>query len=206
MSRRPAARAPEAAAEVRILEAAASHIRRDGARRVALVRIAADLAMSHANIYRYFDDREALIDAVTAQWLKPAEAALRTIADGPDPAYDKLERMLSGLHRAYRDKLETDANLFALFAASVAEGRAVAKKHRLRVQSEIQRVVEEGVAGGVFAIGDQRRALALIYDGLHRFIHPISMEMDAEAARPGVQARMEGVLRLVLRALETGRA
>ena len=48
--------------------------------------------MSHANIYRYFPSKSALVEGVTDYWLRPIEAGLRDIADGPDPAYDKLER------------------------------------------------------------------------------------------------------------------
>lgn len=195
----------EPAVDIRILGQAAAHISRDGAQRLTITRIAAGLGMSHANIYRYFASKEALVDAVTGQWLKPIEASLRMIADGPDPAYDKLERMLLGLHRAYRDKLESDAELFALFAASVDDGRGVARKHRLKVQSEIQRVVDEGLANGVFLATDQRRALALVYDALHRFMHPVCVRMDKETSRLLLQGRLERVVGLVLRALQTGR-
>ena len=189
----------------RILEAAAAQIRRDGAGRVSIVRIAQELGMSHANVYRYFDSKEALVDAVTGHWLKPIEASLRIVADGPDPAFDKLERLLFGLARAYRAKLEADAAIFALFAASVDSGRGFAKKHRLKVQSEIQRVVDEGRASGDFAVEDQRRALALVYDVMHRFIHPVCVRMDASLSRAALEARMERVGRLMIRALQTGR-
>ncbi len=202
MSSKPAAAAP---VDQRILDAAAGQIRRDGAQRVSIVRIAGELGMSHANVYRYFPSKEALVDAVTGQWLKPVEASLRIVADGPDPAYDKLERMLFGLNRAYRAKLEADDKIFALFAASVDSGRGFARKHRLKVQSEIQRVVEDGLSSGVFQQPDQRRALALVYDVMHRFIHPVCVRMDAGTGRAGLDARMERVARLALRALQGGR-
>ena len=64
--------------------------------------------MTHGNVYRYFPSKEALFDAVTEQWLKPVEATYRMIADAPDPAFDKLERMIVFVHRSYRDKLESD--------------------------------------------------------------------------------------------------
>ena len=136
---------------------------------------------------------------------EPIEASLRIVADGPDPAYDKLERLLFGLARAYRAKLEADPAIFALFAASVDHGRGFAKKHRLKVQQEVQRVVDEGQASGVFAVEDQRRALALVYDVMHRFIHPVCVRMDAEVGRSALEARMERLGRLMVRALQTGR-
>jgi AcrR family transcriptional regulator len=196
---------PAETSDARILAAAADHLRRFGARRTTIVAIARDASMSHANVYRYFPSKEALIDAVTAQWLKPLETGLRDIADGPDPADDKLERMLSAIQRAYRNELDSEPNLFLIFAAAVEEGRGIARKHRSRVQSEIQRVVEEGMTGGLFAFPDTRRALATVFDALHRFLHPVSVRMDRDIPGAQLEARFAVMLRLALRALATPR-
>ena len=53
--------------------------------------------MTHANVYRYFPSRAALVDAVVDVWLKATERRLAEIADGPDPADDKLERADPGV-------------------------------------------------------------------------------------------------------------
>ena len=196
---------PAETSDARILLAATDHLRRFGLPGTTIVAIAQDAGMSHANVYRYFPSKEALIDAVTAQWLKPLETGLREIADGPDPADDKLERMLSAIQRAYRSQSATEPKLFGLFAAAVEESRGIARKHRSRVQSEIQRVVEEGVTGGIFAMRDTRRAIALVFDALHRFLHPVSVRMDAALPAAQVEARFDVMMRLVLRALASGR-
>ena len=196
---------PVETSDARILVAAADHLRRFGLLRTTIVAIAHDAGMSHANVYRYVPSKGALIDAVTEQWLKPLEAGLRDIADGPDPADDKLERMLSAIQRAYRSESESEPNLFRIFATSVEEGRGIARKHRSRVQSALQRVVEEGIAGGIFAVADTRRALALIFDALHRFVHPVSVRMDRDIPATQIEARFAVMMRLVLRALASGR-
>jgi malate dehydrogenase len=139
-------------------------VRRFGAAHVAIVRIAAEAGMSHANVYRYFPSKDALIDEITAAWLKPLEAELRVIGDGPDPPADKLERLLFAVHRAYRAKLDADPELFGLLVAAVAENRVVARKHRNRVQQEVQRTLEDGMSAGGFARADMRRAMALVFD------------------------------------------
>ncbi|MBV1706342.1 MAG: TetR/AcrR family transcriptional regulator [Hyphomicrobiales bacterium] len=195
----------EAGAEARILDAAMEELRKNGRRRLTVVEIAAQLGMSHANVYRYFESKAALVDALMLRWLQPVEAELRVIADGPDPAYDKLERLISALNSAYRDRLESEPVLFQLFAESVDASRGVTRRHRLRVQSEIQRVVDEGLASGLFAIGDQRRALGLVYDTMHRFIHPVCVRLDASSARAPLELRRDRVMRLLLRGLQTGR-
>ena len=74
------ARAPSAeSADIRILDLAAEHIRQHGIERTTVVAIAREAAMSHGNVYRYFPSKEALVDAVTAQWLKPIETGVRDI-------------------------------------------------------------------------------------------------------------------------------
>jgi hypothetical protein len=52
---------------------------------------------------------------------------------------------------------------------------------------------------------DRRRAMSLIFDGAHRFIHPNAMRLDKEAASSALAGRFERILSIVLRALRTGR-
>ena len=191
--------------EARILEVARAHVRKFGSARTTVVGLAADAGMTHANVYRYFPSKVALLDEVTASWLRPLEAILRDAADGADPAYDKLERMLMAIHRDYRRKLDADPALFDLLIEALDENRSSARKHRARVQSEIQRVVEDGVASGAFAMTDRRRAMSLIFDASHRFIHPLSLRLDRDIAASAVATRFDAVVAIVLRALRTGR-
>jgi AcrR family transcriptional regulator len=191
--------------EARVLEIAGAHLRKFGAARTTIVGIAQEAGMTHANVYRYFPSKEALFEEVTAAWLRPLEARLREAADGADPAYDKLERMLLAIHRAYRQKLEADPALFDLLVEALDKAKGGARKHRARVQSELQRVVEEGMASGAFAMADRRRALSLIFDAAHRFIHPLAMRVDVETAAAALEARFERIIALVLRALRSGR-
>ena len=191
--------------ETRILDIAAAHIRSAGEKRLTVVAIAETAGMSHANIYRYFASKAALIDAVTGQWLAPLEASLRSTAEGPDPATDKLERLLATVYRAYRDKLEADEYGFRLFARAVETGRAVARRHRGRLQSEVQRAIDQGVSGGEFLMRDQRRAASLVFDALNRFTHPCAMVLDKDVPRAALDQRFETMVRLAVRALRSGR-
>jgi len=197
--------APQESAETRIAEVARSHVRKFGAARTTIVGIATEAGMTHANVYRYFPSKLELFESLTANWLRPLEAELREVADGADPAYDKLERMLFAVHRAYRRTLENEPEMFDLLIDALVKERASARKHRSRVQSEIQRVVEEGISSGAFALADRRRSLSLIFDAAHRFIHPVALKLDRGIAGPQLAGRFEAVLTLVVRALRTGR-
>ena len=191
--------------EARLVEIARAHVRRFGHARTTVVGVAAEAGMTHANVYRYFPAKTALLDEVVASGLRPLEARLREAAEGADPATDKLERMLIAVHRDYRGKLDDDPELFDLLIDALGRNRPSARKHRARVQSEIQRVYEEGVASGAFAMTDRRRAMSLIFDAAHRFIHPVALKLDRDTSAQAVAARFETVLAITLRALRTGR-
>ena len=186
------------------IEIARAHVRKFGHARTTVVGVAADAGMTHANVYRYFPSKAALLDEVVANGLRPLEARLREAADGADPAHDKLERMLTAIHRDYRGKLDDDPALFDLLIEALVRDRSSACKHRSRVQSEILRVLEEGIAGS-FAMTERRRAMSLIFDATHRFIHPVALRLDRDASADAVAARFETVLAMTLRALRTGR-
>jgi len=205
MALRPAV-PPKPATDVLILEIAADHIRRFGLARTTVMRIAEEAGMSHANVYRYYPSKAALIEEITADWLKPLETGLRSIADAPDPAFDKLERIIFAVHRTYRNKLETDPNIFALLVDATAKGAGVARKHRNRIELEIHRTLEEGAAGGVFEFKDQKRALALVCDALHKFIHPCALSLDLAVGRAVLEDRANLIATLVLAALASGQA
>ena len=196
---------PPDSVELRIAEIARAHVRKFGASRTTIVGIAAEAGMTHANVYRYFPSKLELFEELTASWLRPLEARLREAVEGADPAYDKLDRMLLAVHRAYRQKLETDPELFDLLIDALAKERPSTRRHRSRVQSELQRVVEEGISSGAFALADRRRALSLVFDAAHRFIHPVALKLDKATPAASLAARFETVISMVLRALKTGR-
>ena len=194
----------ELAADQRILELAGDHLRRFGPRRTTIVGIAEAAGMSHANVYRYFPSKQALFEAVTALWLKPLESELRLIVEGQDPAYDKLERALAALQRAYREKRDADPVLFRLLCEAIEKGHVVARKHRNKVQNEIQAIVEEGIGSGSFRMNDRRRAMALVFDLAHRFIQPVSIALDKSVSAAELEFRAGRAIAVIQRSLTFG--
>jgi AcrR family transcriptional regulator len=191
--------------DLRILEIATDHIRRHGIERTTILRIAAEAGMSHANIYRYYPSKTALIEEISAHWLKPLEAGLHVIADAPDPAFDKLERLIFALHRAYRDKIEGDPGVFALFAMASMQGAPIARRHYGRRDAEMRRILDEGVGAQGFDPTDPKRALALILDSTYRFLDPAVVKADFEIPRAALEQRMARVINAIFRALGSNR-
>lgn len=189
---------------VRLLELATDHIRRHGLERTTLVAVARDAQLSHAAIYRYFASKDDLIDAVTDTWLKKVETQLAGVADSPDPADDKLERMLLLVARLYRERLDGEPFLFAAWLAAIAEKRAVVRRHRRRLRALMERVIEEGRATELFRARSNERLVTFLNDALHRFIDPVAIAADREANRGELDQRLGRVLRMVVRAMAGG--
>ena len=189
--------------EARIIAAALAHIRRDGAQRMTVVRVARDAGMVHANVYRYFPSKAALAERIVNDWLRGLERRLTDIAQAPDPANDKLERFLTFLGRAYHEKAEADANVFAIFADASEAGTELALRHRKRMRELLSQVLEEGMGSRVFAVPDVRRLERLVLDTMHRFIDPHSVRRSA--VRPttltSFDMRRDRVIRILINGL-----
>jgi AcrR family transcriptional regulator len=190
--------------ETRILTVASEHLRTFGLKRFTVVAVAEEAGMTHANVYRYFPSRVALIDAVVDLWLKATERRLADIADGPDPADDKLERLILALAKANRDLLSEDPHLFAALSLAVAKRHAISRRNRTRVRALFERVVDEGIATGVFEPRDRDRAIAFVIDATHRFIHPASLALEADVPLASVDTRLSTLIRVILRVLGSG--
>jgi AcrR family transcriptional regulator len=186
----------------RAIAAAALEIRQIGPKRMTVSGVAGRLGMSHANLYRHFADKSALVDAVLAQSLRQIETRLTEIADGPDPADDKLERFLTTLTRAYDDVLKQDPAIFRLLAEPDAEAQEP-ERHSKRIAVLVGRIIEEGMITHLFAGTDAKRATTLLLDLAHRFIDPAAV-LAGMTSDPASDGRRDRLVRAAIRAL-TGR-
>jgi AcrR family transcriptional regulator len=188
----------------RILSIAEDHMRRFGMERTTVSAVAKDAGMTHANIYRYFPSKTALADAVTALWLRELEALATGIADAPDPAADKLERLLLAVMRAHRQQMLAEPNIYALLGEAYAENRPVARTHRSRLLRLIERILEEGISSEAFTLTERDRAVRLIFDLLYRFLNPAPVALDRAVPDRVMETRQAMALRTLLLTLRMG--
>jgi AcrR family transcriptional regulator len=196
--------AETAPADTRLLAIAADQLKEFGPRHVTVVGIADAAGMTHANVYRYFTNKAALIDAVAGQWLRRMEATIADIADSPDPADDKLERLIQAWARIHRDLLKADRHLFDVYCTATETSRALVRKHRARMRQLIERVLDEGIVTGKFDPRDREKAHAFISDAVYRFINPLTVRLDAEVPQDILDQRLATMIRVVLKALANG--
>lgn len=94
--------------------------------------------------------------------------------------------------------------MFRILVEAAQVNAPVARKHRGRLQV-VQRTIEEGFAQGNFRQVDLQRALSLVFDVAHRFVHPVAIALDAKTARTALNTRSGRVTRLLMQELRAGR-
>lgn len=185
----------------RILEAAEEALRRYGPAKTTVVDVARALGVSHASVYRHFESKAALRDAVAERWLARIAAPLAAAAAEMGPAPARLRRWLYLLAATKRQRAGSDPQLFATYIALVAESRAVAAAHVAGLVAQIESIIAAGVASGEFAPVNPPTAAQAVFDAVVRFHNPLHA---AEWTQPNMAARLDAVCELILAGLRGG--
>jgi AcrR family transcriptional regulator len=182
-----------------ILEAAEDVLRRYGPAKANVVDVARALGVSHGSVYRHFNSKAALRDAVTESWLESISSPLQAVAREDGPAAERLQRWLDLLVRSKRTKALDDPELFATYIELATKAREVVNAHVDTLVAQLGRIVTDGVARGEFEVNDTAAAARAVFDATSRFHNPAHA---AEWPSPGTDAAYERVRALVLRGLE----
>ena len=187
----------------RILDAAEEVLRRHGARKTNVVDVARALGMSHANIYRHFASKQALLDAIAARWLHRISDPLSAIAaNARQPASRRLAAWFDALRLGKRRKLLEDPELFRIYLQVTEAAHEVVDEHVALLLAQVQRMVTDGIATGEFSADLRPRAAARAFlQGTVQFHHPA---MIIQLPAP-TNAEARTVLGLLLAGLRAGR-
>lgn len=155
-----------------ILAVAEQLFRTLGYGKTTIADIAAALGMSSANIYRYFENKSAINEAITHRVLARAEALVQSILDAPDSAARRLERMILELHRYTCEQYLQESKVHEIVTKAMDEQWSVIDAHIKRLRACFQQVLEEGVSHGEF----QPQAVAgyadSVFNAVIPFCHP----------------------------------
>ena len=186
----------------RILDAAEQVLRRHGNQKSNVIDVARVLGMSHGNIYRLFDSKKALLDAVAVRWLDRLSKPLAAIADDHAlPAADRLVAWFQTLCKLKRSKVLDDPELFRVYHKQVTALRDVADEHVAKLLAQIGRIIADGIAAGEFsATLDPATAAVAFLQATARFHHPAMIALDPAPT----EAEANAVAKLLLAGLRVG--
>jgi AcrR family transcriptional regulator len=179
----------------RILDAAEDVIRRFGPAKATVVDVARALGVSHTAVYRHVATKAALRGLVVGRWLEAMMSQLRTIVARPDPAPERLRRLIDALIAVKRRRAADDPELFTAYLTLAADAQSVVAAHIAELVALAATVIGAGALEGTFRTVDSVAAGRAVLLATSRFHHPAHA---AEWADPSIDVAYEDVWRLLM--------
>jgi AcrR family transcriptional regulator len=179
------------------VEAAVAQMRREGFDKVRLTDIARQLGVSHAALYLHFEDKTALLDAVSERWLIAIDESLEAVCrkKGKAPS-EKIFAWMLTLHRAKREKVLHDPELYKSFDLLAKAGKPYVQRHLATVRAQLVVLVGEAIAKRRKRGADAERIAEIIWESMMAFHHPklVAQHLD-EKREPLLKMVLESVLK-----------
>jgi AcrR family transcriptional regulator len=183
----------------RILEAAINRIKHYGYGKTTMAEIAADCDMSPGNIYRFFEAKIDIAEAMARKHYAEEHGGLAATARRKDLRPDaKLREMLA---RRMRDNFQMFSE-----SAKILEVAEVLSRERPLFMNElialervsIIAVIEEGMEAGIFAKGDADFIAEMMQAATLKFGIP---QLFSKLTLPKLEREFDGVMNLLLNGL-----
>src|SRR6266567_4873004 len=187
-------------ARARILEVAEEHFRRIGYHKTSMADIASELGMSPANVYRFFSSRDAINESICGRVLNEVADIASAIARTNVPAMEKLDRLLTAVHRHNKMKLVEEKHMHDLIVVAMQENWTIIKAHVERVVAIFEAIIREGIEAGEFDVEDAAEAARAVRSAFMPFFHPILIEHCVEHGED-TEAGLRDQIRFILKAL-----
>ena len=178
----------------RIVATAERLFRQIGYQKTTVADIAKALRMSPANVYRFFDSKKAINEAVAERLMREVEGALEAIACQKAPAAVRLRDMIATMHRMTAVLYTDELRMHEMVERALSESWQVVHGHLERKNAIFQRVVEDGIETGEFAPTDPVVASRCVQVALIRFCHPALLVQCAGEPGPSLDQMTEFVL------------
>ena len=170
-----------------ILQVAERLFREIGYRKTTVADIARSLRMSPANVYRFFESKGSINEAVAERLIGELEAELRVIVEGPGTAADRLASFLAATHELTASRFTAERRMHEMVEVAMAESWRVVSDHIRHMNEMIARLVAEGVASGEFDVADPMLAARCVQTSFVRFCHPALIVQCADEPGPSVE-------------------
>jgi AcrR family transcriptional regulator len=147
-------------------------MRRVGFEKVRLTDIAKKMGVSHAALYTHFQDKTALLDAVSDQWLIKIDEELEAICRKSKDPCEKIQAWMLALHHAKVAKVRNDPELYRAFDFSTQSAKPFSRRHLDELDSQLMGLVEEAISKRKLRGADPSKMAKIIRESMMSFHHP----------------------------------
>lgn len=166
-----------------IVEAADEHFRHYGFEKTTVSDLAKAIGFSKAYIYKFFDSKQAIGEAICSKTLTSLIAAVEEAVAGAPTATEKLRRMFKVLVSVGVSLFFKERKLYDIAAHSAGEGWSSARNYADRIQQILIEIVREGRESGEFErktpLDETVHAIFLV---MQPYVNPLLLQYNLDVA------------------------
>jgi AcrR family transcriptional regulator len=183
----------------RILHAAMTRIKHYGYGKTTMAEIAADCDMSPGNIYRFYEAKIDIAEAIARKHYADEHANMAAIVRRKDwPADRKVKEMFARKMRENFQMFEENAKILEV-AEVLSRERPLFLNELIAQERVILRAaIEEGVSAGLFAADDPEYTAEMMQSAMVKFSLP---QLFSKLTLPKLEREFDGVMGLLLNGL-----
>ena len=156
----------------RILTEAERLFRSIGYSKTTVADIAQACDMSPANVYRFFESKSAINEAITEVVLNRMETLAQSIVREPKPAAERLKKLIMEGHRFSCEQYLNASRVHEMVAKAMDEQWSVIDAHIERVRTAYRLIIEDGARSGEFVARDLDDRCQCVFNAVMPFCHP----------------------------------
>lgn len=178
----------------RILEVAERLFRQIGYQKTTVGDIAKELRMSPANVYRFFESKKAIHQAVARSLMGEVELEAQRIVAKPGPVKERFRELLTTIHRMNTERYVGDNKLHEMVEIAMQEDWQVCVNHMECIAGVVGQMIAQGVASGEFEAPDLQLAALCSCTAMMRFFHPQMIAQCATKPGPTIDQMIDFVI------------
>lgn len=164
------------AGRARLVDLAIALIEERGSSAMTIAEIAARASMSPASLYRYFESKEALIEAVAERWFQPKVDIMEEVVGSDLPPRRKMFEFFARRFALMKAEWEADPVAFSTYIEIGRENFELIRSYVDLGDHYLAEIIGEAMADGYFAGLSVDEALSLINQMVSVYANISAME------------------------------
>ena len=148
-----------------------------GAIDISMTELAAAAGMSPSNVYRFFESKEAMLEAVAEDWFADKVAVMEEVSESDMAARDKMMAFFSRRFALMRARYESDPELFESYCALGSEHFEVIRGYVDLGDHYLAMIVADAMEEGYFEGLSIDQCVSLINQMVTPYCNPDTMMM-----------------------------
>lgn len=148
-----------------------------GSSAITMTELAAKAGMSTANLYRYFESKEALIEAVAEHWFQPKVTIMEEVVASDLPPRRKMYEFYARRFALMKAEWERDAVAFATYCELGRENFELVRSYVDLGDHYLAVIIGEAMAEGHFGGLSVDETLSLVNQMVSTYCNISSMEL-----------------------------